>query len=206
MNTPYLSQFYAFFFLLLFPMFLIPVILELWIWFACRSWHGTATATITEIKKDYRSRGRYGLFKHWFEFPVITYQVEDSTYTKEYPHAHKPLGTYQVGQKLPILYNEKYPKEFIIQGEYSDTNIFSCLFLGPIACIIFLFVVGSYYADYYLGTHELLFEKQTWEDLGASVSDFSDWDYYSTWDSDCTRRLENEIEETLLHFRQIDKK
>jgi hypothetical protein len=206
MNTPYLSQFYAFFFLLLFPLFLIPVILELWIWFACRSWHGTATATITEIKKDYRSRGRYGLFKHWFEFPVITYQVEDSTYTKEYPHAHKPLGTYQVGQKLPILYNEKYPKEFIIQGEYSDTNIFSCLFLGPIACIIFLFVVGSYYADYYLGTHELLFEKQTWEDLGASVSGFSDWDYYSTWDSDCTRRLENEIEETLLHFRQIDKK
>ena len=82
MNTPYLSQFYAFFFLLLFPMFLIPVILELWIWFACRCWHGTATATITEIKKDYRSRGRYGLFKHLFEFPVITYQVEDSTYTK----------------------------------------------------------------------------------------------------------------------------
>ena len=62
------------------------------------------------------------------------------------------------------------------------------------------------FAHYYLGTHELLFERETWESLISSFPYETEEYNFSVWDDRDTGALERYMEETILHFRQIDEK
>ncbi len=140
------------------------------------------------------------------EIPVITYQVGDAVYTEEYSHAEQRAGFYTVSQEIPILYNEAHPKEFIFEGEYSNSDIFSCLIAEPVVCLVMLCLAVYGYANYYLGTHELLFEKETWETLASPFPYKMDNHDFSWWRDDNTDTLEEYIEEAILHFRQLDER
>ena len=205
MKDPYQSLLMALVLTLLFPYFLISAILEASIWFASKSWRGRAVATVKDLKKVYHFKGRT-YYKEWFEIPVITYQVGDAVYTEEYSHAEQRAGFYTVSQEIPILYNEAHPKEFIFEGEYSNSDIFSCLIAEPVVCLVMLCLAVYGYANYYLGTHELLFEKETWETLASPFPYKMDNHDFSWWRDDNTDTLEEYIEEAILHFRQLDER
>ncbi|NBI73292.1 hypothetical protein D3Z50_20040 [Clostridiaceae bacterium] len=204
MKNPYEAWVIAAVLIVLFPYILLSTILEISIWIASKSWHGRLSATVKEIKRVRRSRGR-GRGEEWFEIPIITYQVGDTTYTEEYSHAEKREGFYLAGQEIPILYNETNPKEFIIEGEYSDSDRFSCFIAGPVTCLVVLVIAADCFGSYYLSTHELLSEKETWQELDSAFIYHRDEFDFSLWDAHNMDALEERIEKTILHFRQIDK-
>lgn len=132
------------------PYLLISAMLEASIWISSKSWHGRLVATVKEIKRVWHFRGRT-YYKEWFEIPIITYQVGDTIYTEEYSHAEEREGVYTVGQEIPIHYNEENPKEFIIEGEYPDSDRFSCLIMC--ICIAVLCFAVYCFVNYHPGAH-----------------------------------------------------
>ncbi len=185
-------------FLILFPF----TISKIRIWIQSKRWRGCAEGKVEEVIKRYYRR-RKELVGKWYEYPVISYQVGDTTYREEYPHARKELGFYTRHKRLPIRYNEHKPEEFIIQGEYSDYDVIQWLLyflVMPAFCIAAAGFFAHDMVSLYHST-QTLYDEEIGQDLGDPFSQYK-------FLPDLFRKfgyidgLENQVEATVRRFRQ----
>lgn len=132
------------------PAFLPSTVSGIRVWIVSRKWKGYAGATVKEVKGG-REKIHYGKwFYRWrqYEYPVISYQVGEETYVQEWSYARRDLGGYSVGEVLPILYNDKDPKEAIFQGECSEDDLLGLfltfVFMPGICIACSVFMIGSF--------------------------------------------------------------
>lgn len=120
-----------------FPLYFIFLLSQVWFFFRTRSWHGTVLSTVTKVERDFHTK-RYR--KIYYEYPVVTYSIGDTTYTDDYAIREVPVGFYQVGQKIPIRYDENNPKDFVFQDEFRRINyiLSMILYIGIFIFLLFL--------------------------------------------------------------------
>ena len=178
---------------------LIMMLIRFWFFFRSRSWHGTTVAVITEIEREYR------VTKHrkvYYEYPIVTYSIDNITYTEDYAIRETPVGYYQVGQKIPIRYDEKYPRDFVFQDEFRRAK-FLITMAGYIGICIYLFF-GLANKIHGNGTEKgkFLFQKQTWVKLEESFVEYED--FYFSDSQIAPNELWLCIEETKIHFQRLN--
>lgn len=162
-----------------------------------KKWHGAAVGAITEIKEDYRYRRFF--HKEWFEYPVLAYTVDHTSYCRPYPRKKEGIGYYELGQKIPLVYNQDNPEEFVFTEEFSGFIYYIFQLLTLAFAVFCLCLFTRNFKDYYLGTHELLFEQETWTDLEASFSDYKDRESFDYYDE-----IHQDTEEAIAHFQRLD--
>ena len=190
------------FLLLLVP----PTLSDIRKWIVCRKWKGYAGATIKEIKGG-QEKVYYGKwFYRWkrYEYPVVTYQVGEETYVYEYSYAKKGPGVLSIGQAIPILYNDRDPKEFIFQGAYSEDDLlglFSSFVFFPGLCLACL-VFTLHFFGYFLDTRTLLYDPETGYMFSDTFGDFQT--HYPTEHPSFVDGLEETTKETTQHFIEME--
>lgn len=193
-----MALFYAVFCFVLFLAVSFDIKKEVRLRRRAKKWRGEVMGVITEIKEDFRYRKLF--HKEWYEYPVLAFTVEHVSYRLPYPRKKEGIGYYEMGQSIPLLYNQDNPNEFAFSGEFSGFfyylgQFFSLVF--SIACLgLFLFN----FKQYYLGTHELLFEQETWTELETSFSSYEGRDSF-----DYFGELRHDTEEAIEHFQRLDR-
>lgn len=200
MHTDIPPEIFNFICVVVSPAILLKTIYEFWLCLRSRSWRGTATATITEVKKDYyiKRGGR----KSWYEFPIISYTANGTSYTTDYSRRQKSLGSYHLGQTIPLRYDENDPRNFIFEDEYAHSNSYIDLILLTALCLFVCYHAACSVAGYYLDNHDFLFEQETWAALEDpfSLHQDSSTPYRSLYS------MKDQIEKTIHNFHGIDQK
>lgn len=189
-------------------LFLPSTLSDIRVWIVSRKWKGYAGATVKEVKGG-REKIHYGKwFYRWrqYEYPVISYQVGEETYVQEWSYARRDLGGYSVGEVLPILYNDKDPKEAIFQGECSEDDLLGLfltfVFMPGICIACSVFMIGSFVS--FLNMRVLLYDRETAYIFSGYFDRYQT--HYLTEYPSFTDGLEEAVEETIQHFGQMEAK
>lgn len=84
-----------------------------------------ATATVVDMKQEFSTDSDSTTYMY---YPIIEYNVGNDTIRVTMGNGSS-IPTYQINEKITILYNPSKTKEFIVKGD-KTSNIFSIVFMA----------------------------------------------------------------------------